>query len=102
MEHTMGRKELTGLTITYAEIAKLTDSTLNAVHQAAAKSRASCPTRQMLNIGDLESVVLWVAGHGKVELRQRIAAAAAPAWSDTPEYSRTAKRVRKAKKPVDD
>ena len=53
-----------GLIITYASIHSLTDLSINSVHQAAA--------RGPLSISDLESVVLWVAEHGKQKLRKKI------------------------------
>jgi hypothetical protein len=69
-------KTLTG-TVTFQSIQKLTDVTLNCLHQASGKVK---PGRQHLDIENLESIILWVAAHGKIKLRQQITALAAPAF----------------------
>ena len=51
-----GRPQRVG-EVTYADIAALTDVTLNAVHQAATPQRSGI--RQHLDIDNLESIVLW-------------------------------------------
>jgi hypothetical protein len=61
-----------GLTITYELIHDLTDVEMNTVYQAGAKPKADNDQRQRLDINSLESVILWVAAHGKTSLRLKI------------------------------
>jgi hypothetical protein len=80
----MAMPQKLGKTITYELIAELTDNTINTVHVAATvpKNPTTRQRRQSLNINSLESVILYVAKHGKKRLRQRIAAKAAAAWDE--------------------
>jgi hypothetical protein len=80
----MSRHPKEGARITYELITALTDNTVNTVHVAATvpKNPTTRQRRQTLDIDSLESVILYVAKHGKKRLRQRIAAKAAPAWDD--------------------
>jgi hypothetical protein len=65
-----------GLTITYEEVHRLTDLSLNALHQAGGRAQ---PGRQPLDLNSLESVVLWLAGHARQDLRVKICALSAQA-----------------------
>jgi len=60
-----------GVTLTYEKVQALTDLPINTLHQAATKPPPG-KKRQHLNLGCLESVVLWLASHGKPELRKKI------------------------------
>ena len=71
--------KLTGQQLTYEAIHKLTDLSINALHQAGGKPK---PDRQPLDLQSLESVVLWLAGHGKRELRIKMCGLAAQALLD--------------------
>ena len=71
--------KLTGPPLTYELIRKLTDLSENALHQAGGKPK---PGRQPLDLRSLESVVLWVAGHGKRKLRIKMCGLAAQALLD--------------------
>ncbi len=64
----------TGPPLTYELVHKLTDLSINSLHQAGGKPK---PGRQRLDLQSLESVVLWVAAHGKPELRMKICGHAA-------------------------
>ena len=55
-------------TYTYANIAKLADMSRNSCHQHVARGN--------LDPADLESVLVWLARHGKFGLRKRIVGAA--------------------------
>ena len=55
-------------TYTYAQIAKSADMSLNSCHQHVARGN--------LDPDDLESVLVWLARHGKFGLRKRFVGAA--------------------------
>ncbi len=74
----MPRSYKQGVIVTSEVIAELTGGSLNAVHQAT--RRVPSRKRQKLDINSLESVVLWIAAHGRRELRQKIAALAAQSF----------------------
>jgi len=86
---------LIGQIITYEAIQKLTDLSLNALHQAGGKPK---PVRHPLDIQSLESVILWLARHGKRELRVQMVGLAAEALIDgdlAPGSSGTPRRPKK-------
>ena len=77
----MPRHPTAGVIVTYACVHDLTDTTLNFVYQSA--TRAKPPhKRQFLDIHSLESVVLWLASHGRTDLRRRILGLAAQSMLD--------------------
>lgn len=90
----MPRAPRIGCTITYELLQPLTDLPRNTIYQAAARSAVSVK-RMGLDITNIESVILWVAAHGRIDLRRRIAALAAPAWNDSPRSAPVKKRRRK-------
>jgi len=69
-----------GAHVTFDAIADLCDVSANTMYQASRRpgSGPGQRKRQPLVIDDLESVILWVAAHGRVPLRRKIAAYAAP------------------------
>ena len=71
-----------GVTITYETVQKLTNLPFNTLYQAAGKSAK--PGRQRLDINDLRSIVLYLAGHGQPELRRQMCGLAAQSLIDSP------------------
>ena len=63
----------------YEAIQALTNLPRNRIYKA---SGASVKDRQKLDITDLESVIIWLAAHGKPELRRAICGYAAQALID--------------------
>jgi hypothetical protein len=92
----MGRNPLTGPVITYELIQSLTDLSMNALHQAGGQKVK--PHRQRLDLGSLESVVLWLAGHGKRELRIKMCGLAAQALLGDGDQCGAPKKVRRRAK----
>ena len=76
---TMPRPQIYGPPLTYESIQKLTDLNINTLHQAGGKPK---PGRQRLDIQSLESVVLWLAAHGKRKLRIQLCGLSAQALLD--------------------
>lgn len=91
----MPRPPLEGLTITYERVQALTNLPINTLHKAGAGGAGEY--RQKLDLNSLESVVLWLACHGTVDLRKKICAYAAQSLLDSgalPGVPRTRKKKR--------
>lgn len=77
----MPRRPSVGCVLTYGCIHDLCDCSVNFLYQSA-----TAPTpprkRQALDINSLESVVLWLAGHARTDLRRRILGLAAQSMLD--------------------
>jgi len=84
----------TGPPLTYEMVQKLTDLSINSLHQAGGKPK---PGRHRLDLQSLESVVLWVAAHGKPELRMKICGHAAGALLDEGILRGATKKTRSGK-----
>jgi len=76
---------LQGHVVTFDSIAELCDVSENALYQASRRpgSGPGRKKRQPLMIDDLESVVLYIAAHGRVPLRRKIVAYAASSLLET-------------------
>jgi len=73
---------------TYQTLAKLSGMALNSIHQHV--------TRGNLDPADLESVLYWLARHGRQKLRQRLVAYAMAVFV-LPEAPGKRKRARRAR-----
>ena len=95
----VGNNQVRVCEVTYKDIASLTDVTLNAVYQAATPAKNG-KSRQLLDLESLESVVLWLAAHGKTDLRRRICAYSAQALLDEGALSGAPKKRRRSSSSV--
>jgi hypothetical protein len=77
----MANRPKQGPRITYEIVQGLTDLTIDAIHQAGARPKPGVK-RQHLDLSSLESIVLWVAAHGHVDLRRKICGYAAQSLLD--------------------
>jgi hypothetical protein len=70
-----------GVLVSYEAVQALTDLPINTLHQAATIPPPN-RKRMRLDIESLESVVIWLAKHGKRTLRQKILAHSAESLLD--------------------